>query len=62
MSRRRIFDLDVSISAAESMIDVSDKPGLQIASGRHRNNRNFDLDGDGIFGTVEFSTEDRHAG
>ena len=45
-------DLDVVISAAESMIDVSDKAGLQIASGRHRNDRNFDLDGDGISGEL----------
>ena len=48
------FDLDVSISAAESMIDVSDKAGLQIASGRHRNDRNFDLDGDGKSVLLEF--------
>ena len=45
-------DLDVVISAAESMIDVSDKVGLQIASGRHRNDRDFDLDGDGISGAL----------
>ena len=50
------FDLDVSISAAESMIDVSDKAGLQIASGRHRNDRKFDLDGDGTSGVLTLST------
>ena len=50
-------DLDVVISAAESMIDVSDKAGLQIASGRHRNDRNFDLDGDGLSGELTISTE-----
>ena len=36
-------DLDVTISAAESMIDVSDKVGLQIASGRHRNDRDLSI-------------------
>ena len=46
-AKKTHHDLDVVISAAESMIDVSDKAGLQIASGRHRNNRNFNLDGDG---------------
>ena len=52
------FDLDVSISAAESMIDVSDKPGLQIASGRHRNDRALDLDGDGASDVLTIVRDD----
>ena len=46
--KKTYWDLDVTISEAESMVDVSEKDGMQIASGRHRNSRNLDLDGDGL--------------
>ena len=44
------------------MIDVSAEDGLQIASGRHRNDRNFDLDGDGTSGELTFSDGGSHVG
>ena len=55
----RVYDLDVTISAAESMIDVSYKGtdnDIQIATGRDREERGFDL-GDALAITllVEFS-------
>lgn len=50
------FDLGVTIAAAESMVDVSDEEGMQIASGRHRNRRHLDLDGDGLPSTDAATT------
>ena len=55
------FDLGVTIAAAESMVDVSAEEGMQIASGRHRNSRALDLDGDGTTdaeGAVNADTDD----
>lgn len=41
-------DLEVTIGAAESLMDVSAKDGLQVESGRNRMSRALDLDGDGF--------------
>ena len=41
-------DLDVTIGAAEALMDVSAEAGLQVNSGRNRMSRLLDLDGDGI--------------
>ena len=51
-AKKTHFDLDVTIGAAESMMDVSAKDGLQINSGRDRANRQLDLDGDGTVGAI----------
>ena len=52
------FDLEVTIAAAESMVDVSAEEGMQIASGRHRNSRALDLDGDGTTDAAGSLNED----
>ena len=41
------IDLEVTIGAAESLMDVSAKDGLQVDSGRNRMDRRLDIDGDG---------------
>ena len=41
-------DLGITIGAAESLMDVSAKDGLQVDSGRSRTSRLLDLDGDGV--------------
>ena len=45
-AKKTHFDLEVTIGAAESLMDVSAKDGLQINSGRNRMSRLLDLDGD----------------
>lgn len=54
-AKKTHFDLGVTISAAESMVDVSAEDGIQIASGRHRASRTLDLDNDSITLSVKFS-------
>ena len=46
-TKKTHIDLEVTIGAAESLMDVSAKDGLQVDSGRNRMDRRLDLDGDG---------------
>ena len=51
-AKKTHIDLEVTIGAAESLMDVSAKDGLQVGSGRNRMDRRLDLDGDGTIGTI----------
>ena len=46
-AKKTHIDLEVTIGAAESLMDVSAKDGLQVDSGRNRMSRALDIDGDG---------------
>ena len=51
-NNKTYWDLSVAISEAESMIDVSDKDGIQIESGRTRSDRRLNLDGDTTYSVL----------
>ena len=57
-AKKTHIDLEVTIGAAESLMDVSAKDGLQVGSGRNRMDRRLDLDGDGTIGTITADNAD----